>query len=308
MPDPRPNVEGLLAHRLIVVTGKGGVGKTTVAAAIGLEAARRGLRTMVAEVARRTDVPGVLDAATGDGARETELAPGLFHVSVDPERAMEEYLRDQLPGPAAELLHRSRVFGLLAAATPGLRELLTVGKLWELAQLDRRTPGADPYDLVIVDAPATGHGVAVLSAPRAFAGAAHTGPVARQAQIIHESLSDPRVTALVAVARAEELAVTETLALQEALRTSLGAELDAVVVNALEPDRFTPAEAQRLAGQPPHPAIERALTAHARARRQRTQLGRLTRATGHRPLRLHAQALATPDLAALAAELGPQLT
>ena len=63
-----------------------------------------------------------------------------------------------------------------------MRELLTVGKLWELAQLDRRTPGAEPYDLVIVDAPATGHGVAVLSAPRAFAGAAHTGPVARQAR------------------------------------------------------------------------------------------------------------------------------
>jgi anion-transporting ArsA/GET3 family ATPase len=202
-------MEGLLAHRLIVVTGKGGVGKTTVAAAIGLEAARRGRRTMVAEVARRTDVAGVLDAAhAGDGAAETELAPGLFHISVDPDQAMEEYLRDQLPSAAAGLLNRSRLFALLAAATPGLRELLTVGKLWELAQLDRRTPGATPYDLVIVDAPATGHGVAVLSAPRAFAGAAHTGPVARQASIIHATLSDPEVTAIVAVARAEELAVT----------------------------------------------------------------------------------------------------
>jgi anion-transporting ArsA/GET3 family ATPase len=163
------------------------------------------------------------------------------------------------------------------------------------------------YDLVIVDAPATGHGVAVLSAPRAFAGAAHTGPVARQARIIHATLSDPEVTAIVAVARAEELAVTETLALQVALRESLDAELDAIVVNALEPDRFTPTEAHRLAEHPPHPAVERALTAHARATRQRAQLGRLTRATGHRPLRLHAQALATPDLTALADELAPQL-
>jgi anion-transporting ArsA/GET3 family ATPase len=290
-----------------VVTGKGGVGKTTVAAAIGLEAARRGRRTIVAEVARRTDVAGVLDAAAGDGAVEAELAPGLFHISVDPESAMEEYLRDQLPQAAAGLLSRSRLFGLLAAATPGLRELLTVGKLWELAQLDRRTPGAAPYDLVIVDAPATGHGVAVLSAPRAFAGAAHTGPIARQARAIHATLSDPRLTALVAVARAEELAVTETLALQAALRERLDAELDAVVVNALEPDRFTPAEARRLAAHPGHPAVERALQAHARARRQRAQVGRLTRATGHRPLRLHAQALAVPDLAALADELGAQL-
>ena len=160
---------------------------------------------------------------------------------------------------------------------------------------------------MIVDAPATGHGVAVLSAPRAFAGAAHTGPVARQARIIEATLSDPEITAIVAVARAEELAVTETLALQAALRDGLDAELDAVVVNALEPDRFTPADARRLAEHPPHPAIDRALLAHARARRQRAQLGRLTRATGHRPLRLHAQALATPDLAALADELAGQL-
>jgi anion-transporting ArsA/GET3 family ATPase len=301
-------VEALLDHRLIVVTGKGGVGKTTVAAAIGLEAARRGRRTIVAEVARRTDVAGALDAGHGgDGAAETELAPGLFHISVDPDLAMEEYLRDQLPATAAGLLGRSRLFGLLAAATPGLRELLTIGKLWELAQLDRRTPGGTPYDLVILDAPATGHGVAVLSAPRAFAGAAHTGPVARHARIIHATLSDPDVTAVVAVARAEELAVTETLALQAALRESLDTELDAVVVNALEPDRFTPADARRLAEHPPHPAIDRALLAHARARRQRAQLGRLTRATGHRPLRLQAQALAAPDLAALADELAGQL-
>jgi anion-transporting ArsA/GET3 family ATPase len=301
-------VEGLLFHRLIVVTGKGGVGKTTVAAAIGLVASRRGRRTMVAEVARRTDVAGALDAARPHGAEEeAELAPGLFHVSVDPERAMEEYLHDQLPSAAAALLTRSRVFGLLAAATPGLRELLTVGKLWELAQLDRRTPGAEPYDLVIVDAPATGHGVAVLSAPRAFAGAAHSGPVARQARAIHAMLSDPALTALVAVARAEELAVTETLALQGALRERLDAELDAVVVNALEPDRFTPAEAHRLDDHPPHAAVQHALAAHARATRQRAQLGRLTRGTGHRPLRLHAQALATPDLGALADELAEQL-
>jgi anion-transporting ArsA/GET3 family ATPase len=308
MTHPSPDVKGLLGHRLIVVTGKGGVGKTTVAAAIGLEAARRGRRTIVAEVARRTDVAGALTGGpAGGGALETELAPGLFHISVDPELALEEYLRDQLPPPAAGLLARSRVFGLLAAATPGLRELLTVGKLWELAQLDRRTPGASPYDLVIVDAPATGHGVAVLSAPQAFADAAHTGPVARQARTIHATLSDPDITALVAVARADELAVTETLALQHALRERLDAELDAIVVNALEPDRFTPAEARRLSGHAAHPAVERALAAHARARRQRAQLGRLTRASGRRPLRLHAHARSAPDLAALADELGPQL-
>ena len=84
---------------------------------------------------------------------------------------MEEYLADQLPVRAlADLLVSSRAFTYLAAATPGMRELLTAGKVWELAQDRRRTPGAQPYDLVVVDAPATGHGVAVLAAPRTFAG------------------------------------------------------------------------------------------------------------------------------------------
>ncbi len=188
------------------MTGKGGVGKTTVAAALGLVAARAGKRTIVAEVARRGDVASAFDREGAEPFEEIELAPGLFHISIDPQDALEEYLRDQLPrGPVAELLARSRVFGLLAAATPGMRELLTVGKLWELAQLERRTPGADAYDLVVVDAPATGHGVAVLTAPRTFAAAAGTGPVARQGRKIDATLSDPEQTAVIAVARAEEM-------------------------------------------------------------------------------------------------------
>ncbi|MBA2638213.1 MAG: anion-transporting ATPase, partial [Solirubrobacterales bacterium] len=121
----------MLDKRLLIVTGKGGVGKTTVAGALGLVAARAGRRTIVAEVARRTDVAGAFGTATGS-SQERELAPGLFHISIDPQDALEEYLRDQLPGPLAEALAASRAFTLLAAATPGLRELLTVGKLWEL--------------------------------------------------------------------------------------------------------------------------------------------------------------------------------
>ena len=137
---------GLLRKPLVVVTGKGGVGKSTVAAALGLAAARRGLRTIIAEVARRDDVSRVLG---GTGVHEDELAPGLHHISIDPEEAMEEYLVDQLPTRAlADVLLSSRGFSYFAAATPGLRELLTVGKVWELAQEDRRTPGAAPYDLV----------------------------------------------------------------------------------------------------------------------------------------------------------------
>ena len=297
----------LLSHRLLVVTGKGGVGKTTVAAALGLVAARAGKRTIVAEVARRGDVASAFDRDGSEPFEEIELADGLFHISIDPQEALEEYLRDQLPrGPLADILARSRVFGLLAAATPGMRELLTVGKLWELAQLDRRTPGADPYDLVVVDAPATGHGVAVLTAPRTFAAAAGSGPVARQGKKIDATLSDPSQTAVVAVARAEELAVTETGELRASLREGMGLEIERVIANALDPDRFDDREAKALAPHGAHPAVARALRGHARAVRQRAQLTRLAKLCGQEPARLELHP-GGPDLDRLADELTPQL-
>ncbi len=270
-----PVAAGLLRKPLVVVTGKGGVGKSTVSAALGLAAARRGLRTIIAEVARRDDVSRVLG---GTGVHEDELAPGLHHISIDPEEAMEEYLVDQLPSRAlADVLLSSRGFSYFAAATPGLRELLTVGKVWELAQEDRRTPGAAPYDLVILDAPATGHGVAVLSAPRTFADAALMGRIARQGRIIDAMLSDPAQTGVVAVARPEEMPVNETLELEAALPEAVGVNVDLVVANGLLPDRFDAAEVSALEVAPPSRPVRAALVAHARARAQRTQLARLRR-------------------------------
>lgn len=246
----------ILDKRLVFVTGKGGVGKTAVALALGHVAARRGCRTMVAEVA-------------GRGA-DGEIAENLFTLSVDPERAMEEYLVDQLPTPLAELLRSSRMFGYLAAATPGMKELLTVGKLWELAQDERRTPGAEPYDLVVVDAPATGHGLALLDAARTFAQVAAAGPIARQARIIHGTLTDRTVTGIVAVSTPEEMPVSEA----EHLRAELGDRLDLVIANAVRPDRFSDAEARRLA-KAGGAASRAALGVHARCREQRERLERL---------------------------------
>ncbi len=299
--------DGPLSRRLLVVTGKGGVGKTTVAAALGLLAARSGRRTIVAEVARRSDVASAFAAPDAGTFVERELSPGLFHVSIDPQDALEEYLRDQLPmGALADALGRSRMFGLLAAATPGLHELLTMGKLWELAQTHRRTPRAQPYDLVIADAPSTGHSLAILTAPRTFARAAGTGPIARQGQAIHETIADPARTGILAVTRAEEMPVSETGALREALTSDLGRDIEWVVANALEPDRFTPAEATRLKALAGHPAVDRALSSHARALGQRAQLARLHRLTERTPVHLLHHP-GDPDIEKLADELEGQL-
>jgi len=278
-------MQDLLAKPLLVVTGKGGVGKSTVAAALGMAAAARGRRTIVAEVAARDDVSRALaGAGASDGSAfvERDLGEGLHHISIDPESALEEYVKDQLPRGLSDMLASSRLFAYLVAATPGLRELLSVGKVWELAQPDRRTPGAHPYDLVILDAPATGHGVAILTAPGTFAAAARMGPVARQGGIIHEMLADPEQTAIIAVATAEEMPVNETLTLRDALRDELGQDFAAVVVNGVLPSRFRGPEVGALAavGGRPSRAVRAARAESARAREHRAQLSRLRRGLG----------------------------
>ncbi len=145
---------------------------------LGVLGARHGLRTMVAELSSQQRVQGLFDRY-GEQFEEVQLAPRLFTISIDPEHAMDEYLRVKV-GALGHALAGSRLFQTFAMATPGMRELLTIGKVWELAQLHRRTRGASPYDLVIVDAPATGHGLGLLRTPRTFADIARVGPIAHQ--------------------------------------------------------------------------------------------------------------------------------
>jgi anion-transporting ArsA/GET3 family ATPase len=273
----------LLDRRLIFVTGKGGVGKSTVATALGLVGARRGLRTIVAELQSQERVQQAFldDGPPPQHFVEVELAPGLFTISIDPQHAMEEYLRVKV-GPLGHALSGSRLFQAFAMATPGMRELLSIGKVWELAQLQRRTRGAAPYDLVVVDAPATGHGVGVLRTPRTFAEIARVGPIAHQAGHIAATIADRDFTAIVAVATPEEMPVNETLSLRDALAAEQ-LSLDLTVVNSVYPSRFdeTQIELVRQAVvQAQEPATRGALCAavseHTRAETQRRQLARLT--------------------------------
>jgi anion-transporting ArsA/GET3 family ATPase len=269
-------VPALLDRDLIVVTGKGGVGKSTVAAAIGIAAAHRGLRTIVAEVGGRGDAGRLLAGTDVD------------HVSITPREAMEEYLRDQLPRALAELLGHSGTFAAFVEATPGMQELLMVGKVWELAGAQRRAADDEPYDLVVLDAPASGHGLALLGAPRTFSQAARVGPIHRQAGKIDATLTDPALTAVVAVTLAEEMPVNETLELRAALHERVGIDVALIVANGIAPDRFSAKEAAELEAldAAPGSAVAAALWTHARARAQRTQLRRLRTGLDAAPLRL----------------------
>lgn len=287
-PQPGPMAKSnILDKRLIFVTGKGGVGKSTVSAALGLAAAREGKRAIICEVAQQERMSRFFERQ-GVGYHEIEIAPNLFALSIDPQRALEEYLLMQIKvKPVYDLMFKNRVFTYFAAATPGLRELVTIGKMWELAQLDRRVKRGAKYDVVIVDAPATGHGLGILRTPKTFGDIARVGPVKRQADSIYKFVTNPELTSICAVAWPEEMPVNETLDLQRNLKSDLGLKLDRVFMNGLYPELFSDDEAailrEQLEREPAgngggalrRGALRAAISEHRRATAQREQLARL---------------------------------
>lgn len=275
----------LLSKRLVIVTGKGGVGKSTVALTLGLAAAERGKRTIVCEVSSQERLSRTFHRKQV-GFHEIEVSPNLWAISIDPDESMREYVLLQLKVKAMrDLLFRSKVFNYLTAATPGLRELVTIGKIWELALDDRRVKEGRSYDLVIVDAPATGHGVGFLQTPRTFANVARVGPIAAQAETLHRFLTDRRRTGVAVVALPEEMPVNETATLERDLAREVGIAVDRIFLNGLYPDRFSAAEERALgdafaeAGGSARAAVRAALTVRRRAVAQREQLERLTEIT-----------------------------
>jgi anion-transporting ArsA/GET3 family ATPase len=268
---------------VIFVTGKGGVGKTTVAVALGLRAAAEGKRTIVCEVAAQENASRMFTHAEV-GFHEVEMAESLWAISIDPDEAMREYVLLQLKVRAMrDMLFRSRIFTYLTAATPGLKELVTIGKIWELAQLDRKVKRGRKYDLVIVDAPATGHGIGFLQTPRTFAAIARVGPIHSQARQLDRLIVDHEHTGVAIVALPEEMPVNESAALEHDLREEVGVAVDRVYMNGLYPERFDNEEAERLGrlaaggSGAVRAAARAALSEHDRARSQRAQLARLRR-------------------------------
>ena len=274
----------LLDKKLVFVTGKGGVGKSTVSLALGLAAAARGKRAIVCEVASQENASKVFHKGEV-GFNEVEVAENLWAISIDPDESMREYLLLQLKVRAMrDLLVRSRLFNYLAAATPGLKELVTIGKIWELAQGDRKVKKGKAYDLVIVDAPATGHGIGFLQTPRTFASIARVGPIHSQAKELDRFITDQATTGVAIVSIPEEMPVNESATLERTLRDEVGLSVDRVYMNAMYPERFDRGEASELesaldrADGAARAAVNAALSQYRRSATQRDQLKRLKKA------------------------------
>ncbi len=240
-PPPSSAPTALLDRRLVIVTGKGGTGKTTIAAALALAAARAGKRVLAAEMGLDEDLARLLAPGLPPvGYQGREVLPGLRVMRIDPFEALTEYLGLQIGAPG--LVHRvlsNQAFHQLMAAAPGWRELITLGKLWHLEQMTDG-PGRPTWDLIVVDAPATGHGVAFLNVPSVVASAVRSGPLRRHSQAVEDLLQDPARTLLLPVTLPEELPTRETTELVKRVREEVGIAIDRVVVNGIVPQPFPP--------------------------------------------------------------------
>jgi anion-transporting ArsA/GET3 family ATPase len=289
----------LFDQELLVVTGKGGVGKTTLASAIGLLAADRGLRTIVVEVGEQGRLPALFGLPAQESGVEVGLREGLWNISIDPDRALLEWLQALGGRVSGRVLASSSTFQYFAAAAPGAKELVSMVKIWELTQGKRWRGRGGGYDLVVLDAPATGHALGMLDSPRTFGAIARVGPIAGQTRRLRELLEDPRRSSYLAVAQGTEMAISETIDLQERLHEQLGRDLSTIIVNGLLPQRFTAPELRRLTrlaesddagahkgasraeaktdASVTHSAIVAAQAVHDRARFQHNQVARLRR-------------------------------
>lgn len=238
-------IDGFLEPKILIVSGKGGVGKTTVAGALALVAAREGRRVCIAEVDRKGTLPRLFGrrALTYE---PSELAPGVWGLNIVPDRALTEYLDVQFHMKRiAKVFSTTQLVDFVTTTAPGLKDILVLGKIWYLEQ-GRQDNGLN-FDTIIVDAPAAGHMLTFLAAPMGLADAVGAGPLHRQAEWIVQMLRDPRRTRAHLVTLAEEMPVNETIETSEALRTRIGIDSGTVLANAIYPDPLTNAQKDRLA-------------------------------------------------------------
>lgn len=264
-----PEPSKLLDHEFLFVCGKGGVGKTTVSAALGLAAASKGKKTLVAMANAKERLSNLLDVPP-IGDEVVTVAPNLDAVNMTPSSALREYGMMILKIRALyEAIFENRLVRAFLRGTPGVEAWAMLGKAYFHA-VGHGPEGKGDYDLVILDAPATGHGLDMLRVPQVIVDVAPPGLLRREAERALSLLRDPARSGIVVVTLLEEMPVSETLELHQALSEELKMPVPAVVLNQVLPKLFPASE--REAFRKLHERIDEGspLTSLAEAARIRT--------------------------------------
>jgi anion-transporting ArsA/GET3 family ATPase len=265
--------------RFVLVTGKGGVGKTTVCAAEALALAAKGKRVLVA-LCNAKERLSVMLGGPPIGPRIALVAENVWAVNMRPDEALEEYGTLVLHSRALyRALFDNRYVRAFLRAVPGMQEWSMLGKAW-WHTTEKRPDGSFKYDVVLLDAPATGHGLDMLRVPQVILEVVPPGLLRRDAERAMALLQDPRTCAVVLVTLPEEMPTTETIELARAL-TQLGLPIGRVVVNGVLPPLFSKEERAVLESTPPFqvrtPGDAAIAAGRDRATRERVQAESLER-------------------------------
>jgi anion-transporting ArsA/GET3 family ATPase len=289
-------------RRFLFITGKGGVGKTTVTAALASALAARGLRVLVTVCGAKERLSTLLGAPTL-GSAISALSPNIWGVRLVSEVALREYGTLKLKNRVlVDAIFDSKYVTGFLSGTPGLKEWSLLGKAWYHA-IEEDADGRPRFDVVLFDAPATGHGLDMLRVPKVIVDIAPPGVLRSDAERAWEMFRDPSRSGVVVVTLPEEMPTNETLELCAALKGELTLPIAELVVNSLLPVLFSSAEASALAAlgastgaSPAHAVLDSAARRALRERIQEESLRRLSQIGAPlRRLELLLDGAATPE-------------